>query len=542
MHHDIVWGMTRRTVALCGLVVLCVLLATATAGCFGGLGGGGGTTSSKGTIVGYVSEIDMSDEMRIEATFLASSPGVAGASATLVGTSKLAQTSSVGKFSITSVTPGTYDLLLQKTGRPCTIVYGVKVEANRTSEVSLRMVKPGSQVTSRLQETTPPTVTVDCPSMVSGTVQVTVTPSDESGIFGVLLFLDEDSEPECSWGFGSQVVESGQPLVWEWNTVSGSPNETGWNNGEHKLVAMVVDSNYNIAYRIVTATVENEAVQGTLPVAPSDLRCTVTTMHYSLFTFPWSPGDIGSASSDELARVLAPAGTAKAFREGSGPKARGTPSGSDAVILASAYWRYETADAMGFKVYRNGRFVADVLRGEWEEWMDGSPVLTPGQRVEYAVSAYNRAGEGPKSAPVSRTPIAPLRGVSLTSPADETVIAADVKQVGATPVFDWEPVSGAEAYAVFVAAITDDPFWTRELVWVGLVRGGATTSITYGDNSLIGQPPSPPLEPGEYVWGVMALSLEPNLPASGTLNLEGYEPQVLSVSASEVWGFTVSTD
>ena len=61
MHHDIVWGMTRRTVALCGLVVLCVLLATATAGCFGGLGGGGGTTSSKGTIVGYVSEIDMSD-------------------------------------------------------------------------------------------------------------------------------------------------------------------------------------------------------------------------------------------------------------------------------------------------------------------------------------------------------------------------------------------------------------------------------------------------------------------------------------------------
>lgn len=416
------------------------------------------------------------------------------------------------------------------------------MEANRTSEISLRMVKPVSQVTSRLQETTPPTVTVDCPLMVSGTVQVTVTPSDESGIFGVLLFLDEDSEPESSWGFGSQVVESGQPLVWEWNTVNGSPDETGWNDGEHKLVAMVVDSNYNIAYRIVTVTVQNETVQGTLPVAPSDLRCTVTTMHYSFFTFPWGPDDIGSASSDELARVLAPAGTAKAFREGSGPKARGTPSGSDAVIFASVRWGYETADAMGFKVYRNGRFVADVLRGEWEEWMDGSPVLTPGQRVEYAVSAYNRAGEGPKTAPVSRTPIAPLRGGSLTSPADETVIAADVKQVGAAPVFDWEPVSGAEAYAVFVAAITDDPFWTRELVWVGLVRGGATTSITYGDNSLIGQPPSPPLEPGEYVWGVMALSLEPNLPASGTLNLEGYEPQVLSVSASEVWGFTVSTD
>lgn len=95
-------------------------------------------------------------------------------------------------------------------------------------------------------------------------------------------------------------------------------------------------------------------------------------------------------------------------------------------------------------------------------------------------------------------------------------------------------MSGAEARVVFVASASSP----GSPIWVGFARG-ATTSVMYGDNDPIGQSDSPPLEPGNYVWGVMAVSLDPDLPDSGPLDLEGFEPEAFSMSASEVWDFTV---
>ncbi|MCR4402778.1 MAG: carboxypeptidase-like regulatory domain-containing protein [Firmicutes bacterium] len=528
----------RRAVGSCVLLALCCLVSVGATGCFGG----GGVAAPSGSVVGYVSEIDVSDPLKMEVTFFASSPGVQDAQATLVGTNKTAKTSPVGKFSFTSVSPGTYDMLVQKTGWPSVRVYGIKIEANSATEVGLRMGRrPNAEVTQgRLVENVPPSVTIDCPSTVSGTVEVAVTPSDASGVFGVALFVDQGLE--CVWGFGNEAGEaeivSGETLVWEWSTVTGFPGEeTGWNNGEHRLMAMVVDTNYNIAYRTVTVTVDNSTSQGTVPVAPSELRCGMSTVHYSCFQFPWGPSDLSDGSDGEPLALATTARKVREFGAKSGSSVRGTPSGSDAVVFANIYWRYENpTGVMGYKVYRNGRFVVDIKREWGDGWMDGSPVLTPGQRVEYAVSAYNRVGEGPKSPTVARTPIAPLTKVVLTGPADGEEVD------GATPAFRWERVSGAEAYLVFVSSTGGD----ATLMWIGYARGADSTSVTYGSaaNSFQGAPPAQELVPGEtYAWGVMALSLEPNLPGSDPLDLSaGYEPETMSMSASDVQTFSVTTD
>lgn len=520
MCDDIVCVRARKVVVLCGLLALFGVLTIATAGCFGG----GGAAAPKGSVVGYVSEIDMSTPILTEVTFFASSPGVAGAQAMLVGTGKIAEASSVGKFSFSSVSPGTYDLVVQKPGWPSTKVYGVKVEANHTSELSLRMARP---VGGPPTEVVVPDVALDCPATVSGTVNVTVTPSDGSGIYGVVLFVDE--RPERFWGFGGGPVESGQPLVWEWKTLTviNGKVEWGWDNGEHKLTAMVLDMHYNVAYRTVTVTVANPTEPGSLPATPSGLRCIMNTIHYSWLSFPWDVrrgfggGPLGLASAVRKVR---------AFTADSGLQERGTPSGSDALIAADIDWLYEGPDVMGFKVYRNGRFIGDLLKSQGPGWMDGSPVLSPGQRVEYAVSAYNRAGEGPRSSAVSRTPLAPLTPVSLTSPSDGAT-------TNTTPVFQWERVSGAEAYLVFVSSASN----TNDLMWVGYTRGADTTSVTYGAaaNTLSGAPATPLVSGASYKWGVMAASLQPDLPASDPLDLTGYEPEAWSVSASPVRGFTV---
>lgn len=149
------------------------------------------------------------------------------------------------------------------------------------------------------------------------------------------------------------------------------------------------------ADRIVRVTVENSTVHGTLPVAQSDLRCMVTTIHYSSFSFPWGPEDIGSGW-------------------GSGP----------AGVLAAT----------------DGRLT--------------------------------RAHPG---------------------------TAGGVRRVCVQPC------------------------------WRGSKE---RVSVAYSHSAA---------ERG-FIWGVMAVSLEPNLLPGDPLDMEGFEPEAFSMSASEVWDFTVSAD
>ena len=126
--------------------------------------------------------------------------------------------------------------------------------------------------------------------------------------------------------------------------------------------------------------------------------------------------------------------------------------------------------------------------------------------------------------------LAPLTPVSLTSPSDGAT-------TNTTPVFQWERVSGAEAYLVLVSSASNP----NDLMWVGYTRGADTTSVTYGAaaNTLGGAPARPLVSGVSYTWGVMAASLQPDLPASDPLDLTGYEPEAWAVSASPVRGFAV---
>ena len=139
------------------LLVACVGILITTVALGGCFGGNGGVTPTGGVIKGYVTEIDATS-WRTEAGLLASGPGVEGASVSLVGTSKVATTNYLGEFTLSNVAPGTYDILIKKSRWASAMAYGVRVEANKTSEVMLNMTKPGGM--APIIETTPPTVSV----------------------------------------------------------------------------------------------------------------------------------------------------------------------------------------------------------------------------------------------------------------------------------------------------------------------------------------------------------------------------------------------
>ncbi|NPV54329.1 MAG: carboxypeptidase regulatory-like domain-containing protein [Firmicutes bacterium] len=502
--------MTKRIAFPClGLLLIVLGLS----GCFGG--GGGGGASPKGTVTGYVSEVDTSTPLRIELTFMGSSPGVAGATVTLVGTNKVAQTTNVGKFNLSNISPGTYDLAIQKIGWPSVKVYGVTVEASKTKELALRMVKPGQTAPP---ETIAPTVSINCPSTVSGSADISITANDASGIFGVALFMDENQEPIQGWGFDGSTIASS--LTWTWDTIT-PPNPDsygiGWHNGEHTLTVMALDNNHNAAFRSITVNVNNPTEGGDLPTAPTNLTAMMVTAHYSVFSTPTPFGPMvrGMKSQKRLG-----------IFDVSGIKSRigtkGTPAGSDSIIICSLDWNYGSPNVLGFKVYRDGVCIGDVPNNR-SPWPDSSPKLSPGQKVEYKVSGYNRSGEGPKSASVQRTPLSPLRGVALVSPADGN-------STSSTPTFSWGSVPGAEGYLIEVMDAAHNS------MWAGYTRG--ETSVTYGDsNHTIGSQAQPLTSGVQYTWYVMAAATTPDIPDNP--NWDTWQPDAVSISASEEWAFTV---
>lgn len=505
---------TRRVGFLCLGISLIVF---GLSGCFGG---GGSVASPKGTLIGYVSEVDTSTPM-IELAFGGSSPGVASASVTLVGTSKVAQTTNVGKFTLSSISPGTYDLAIQKSGWPSVKVYGVSVEANKTRELALRMVKPGQTAPP---ETTAPTVSINCPSTVLGSADISITVNDASGIFGVALFIDENQEPVHGWGFDGSDVAS--YLTWTWDTIT-LPTESsygvGWHNGEHTLTVMALDKNYNAAYRSVTVNVNNLTESGNSPTAPTNLRALMMTAHYSVFGIRVPLGPMGREMKPQKRLGIFDVSAIKS-RIG----AKGAPAESDSIIVCSLDWNYDGPDVLGFKVYRNGVCIGDVLSNR-SPWPDGSPKLTPGQKVEYMVSAYNRIGEGPKSAPVQRTPLSPLREVILTNPANASQGASS------DPAFSWRSVAGAEAYLIVVLGPPDEFPGQPTVMWVGYTRG--ETSVTYGNQDHTIEPAKPLTSGARYSWYVEAASTTPDIPANP--DWDTWQPDAVSISASEVWTFTV---
>ena len=151
------------------------------------------------------------------------------------------------------------------------------------------------------------------------------------------------------------------------------------------------------------------------------------------------------------------------------PGTKGTPAGSDSVIFCSLEYDYSGPEITGFKIYRDGVCIANFW---YNYWSDGSPVLCPGKTVSYKVSAYNAAGEGPATDPLTRTPLMPLSGdPALSEPANGSTTSA-------TPTFTWQAVSGAEGYFIMVLYWNG---WYNEIMWQAFSR--TQTAITYGENN-----------------------------------------------------------
>lgn len=517
------------------LLVACIGILVATValgGCFGG--GGGGVTPARGVIKGYVTEID-ANGFRTDAGFFTSGPGVESASVSLVGTSRVATTSHLGEFTLSDVAPGTYNVLVTKSGWASAMAYGVRVEANKTSEVTLRMVKPGGAVT--IAETTAPTVSVSCPSPVSGTGYVSVNASDGGGMLGVLLFIDNLYVYSCpATPQGASLVQG----TYEWETYSASTG-SGWHNGEHNITALALDTSGNIGCRSITVTVNNGTLPGSVPYAPTNITAQAATVHYSVFDLLDSMYMYvsSSASSSPTARILK---LAESVRRSAPPvQARGTPAGSDAVVACGVSWELPTGSpsATGFKVYRDEAFVGEspgvppdlgfpdpLSPNVAGLYIDGSPKLCPGNTVSYRVSGYNRAGEGPRSASDTTTPLYPLAKVFLAEPVEGAIVSS-------FPFLRWTPVASAELYLIMVIDTqTGSPTW----------QGYANryeSSVYYGDwaHTVPGTQVEP-LNPGSwYNWFVVAIASTPDppIPPGSTTWL----PDAITISASDLRTFWV---
>jgi chitinase len=108
-------------------------------------------------------------------------------------------------------------------------------------------------VNNAVLDTLKPVVTVSAPTdgaVLSGTVNVTISGSDNVGVTRVEWFLDEMRENSNSGAVGS----------FNWNT-------TGAANGSHELIAFAFDAAGNFGTSTLTVTVNNVVLDTAAPVA-----------------------------------------------------------------------------------------------------------------------------------------------------------------------------------------------------------------------------------------------------------------------------------
>jgi hypothetical protein len=187
---------------------------------------------------------------------------------------------------------------------------------------------------------------------------------------------------------------------------------------------------------------------------------------------------------------------------------RATPAGS--VIEVDLFWDYRSWDDLfGYAIKRglsaNPTFVTAVLRDPLASaYFDADTVLTPNTTYHYTLHCLDTIGfatdgrVGPASDNVTARPLEPMKTVG---PSQDALVSGD-------PLFQWEPVAGANAYQIIVwgrfpdlqnASDPDgiEPIWPADINNPGASRVSASqTSLRYS---------GPYLQAGKtYYWTVVA--------------------------------------
>ena len=143
---------------------------------------------------------------------------------------------------------------------------GVKLnehsDASGTGNYVYEFIELHNDSASSGGDTTAPSVSVSAPSTVSGTVSVTATASDDTGVTKVEFLLDGVL----------QSTDTSSPYAWSWNTTTAT-------NGAHALVATAYDAANNAGTSsTVNVTVDNSApaVSITTPASGATVTGTVS--------------------------------------------------------------------------------------------------------------------------------------------------------------------------------------------------------------------------------------------------------------------------
>lgn len=362
-------------------------------------------------------------------------------------------------------------------------------------------------------DTTPPTgASLSSPadgSTVSGSVSLSSSPSDGTGLAKVEFFVD-----------GSFAASSGAvPFAWAWSTAAVS-------NGPHTLYARATDTagNYSTA-TLTTVTVANGPLDTVPPAAVSGLSAAAPAPNQvDLAWAPpadaagyrvrrdgvevanvtgtvWSDLGVGASSSHNYTVVAydaagnqAPASNTATATTPAAPDTTSpttpsgltaTPAGTSQVNLA---WTASTDNVgvVGYRLYRNGSLVATVAATAWSD-----TGLAAGTTYSWWVVAYDAAGN--------------------TSPASPTVSAttssAQVAPTGTAAGRVTSRATGAPLASVKVAVSGTKKTWTTDSTGAYSVGGlsPGTYTLTFSLRSYKSQSVSVAVTAGQTTVTNVAL-------------------------------------
>jgi len=323
-------------------------------------------------------------------------------------------TDAQGRFDITGLTYGTYDIIVTQSGRASSKAQDVNIISSQTIVVNLVQ----KEVNVPTWETDPPTISTTGiveGATLSGTVTCSVQVADDSDIKYVFIGL----------GYIPSELEN------EYNIILPSFDTTLFPDGDYQVTVVAYDMNYNRSQLTLNVTISNGS-SGAVPATPTSLWPLSVTFGENIGFFSTGRNELFNQIGIEEDPNIITLSEGKTIDLNSVINA----ADPDSNLFVELEWD-SIVNAMGYKIYRKfeGEDIYQFIGSStgYPRFYDTDSRLSVGRKTYYQVSAYNGFGESEKT-PAEWTIPLPKFNLNLVSPGNHAIGAS------LTPTLQWQPV------------------------------------------------------------------------------------------------------